>query len=89
MKICNTHDFRHAIRSGPYAWPGGYPLYFVMADGEAVSFDAAKAERRQILEAMIRNERGDMWRPIAFEVNWEDADLMCAHTGMQIESAYN
>jgi hypothetical protein len=28
-----------------YAWPGGYPLYIVMADGEALSIAAARAQR--------------------------------------------
>jgi hypothetical protein len=44
-------DFRHAMRNGAYAWPGGYPLYFVTSDGEALSFEAAKTERRAIREA--------------------------------------
>lgn len=75
------------MRHGPYAWPGGYPMFFVMADGEALSFDAAKKERRCLLEALRDNDRSG-WRPVAFEVNWEDEELLCAHTGKRIESAY-
>ena len=80
--------FRRAIRNGPYAWPGGYPLYFVMADGEAISFEAAKQNRREILEAIRANHRNDEWLPVAFEINWEDGELRCAHTNERIESAY-
>ena len=87
MPITSINAFRAAIRNGAYAWPGGYPLFFVMSDGGALSFAAAKAERRQLLEA-LRNNDNSGWRPVALEVNWEDADLICDHTGAKIESAY-
>jgi hypothetical protein len=82
-------DFRRDIRH-PYAWPGGYPCYFVMADGEALSFKAAKAERRLILEA-IRDQKDypdKQWLPVGVEINWEDPALFCSHTNERIESAY-
>ena len=79
-------DFRRDIRQ-PYAWPGGYPLFFVTSDGEALSFAAAKAQRRNVLEA-IAGGYNDGWRVAGVQVNWEDADLVCAHTGAPIESAY-
>lgn len=87
MQIQTVSDFRRAVRNGPYAWPGGYPLYFVMADGEALSFAAAKANRRLIIEELAYRVSGD-WRPVAFEVNWEDANLYCCHSATRIESAY-
>jgi hypothetical protein len=81
-------DFRRIVRNGPYAWPGGYPLYWVMADGEPVAFRVANTEcRRQMLEALAGAGEHD-WRPIGVEINWEDANLFCAHTGERIESAY-
>jgi hypothetical protein len=80
-------DFRRAMRNGAFAWPGGYPLYFVTSDGEALSFDAAKSERRAILEA-IRDRSNDGWRIVAVDVNYEDSALYCAHTGEKIQSAY-
>ena len=89
MEIKTISDFRKAVRSGPYAWPGGYPCYFIMADGEALSFKAAKAERRLLLHAIAHPEYLDkQWLPVAFEINWEDGDLLCSHTGERIESAY-
>jgi hypothetical protein len=88
MEIKSIGDFRKAIRNGKFAWPGGYPMFFVMDDGEAISFEAAKAERRNILEALAADHAHDGWKPVAFEINWEDADLYCAHTGKRIESAY-
>jgi hypothetical protein len=88
MRIKTIGDFRRAMRQGPYAWPGGYPMYFVMDDGEALSFAAATANRRELLEALAGEHVRDGWRPVALEVNWEDANLYCTHTGNRIESAY-
>jgi hypothetical protein len=89
MLIKTISDFRKAVRLGPYAWPGGYPLYWLMADGEACAFDVAKTERRLMLEAIAHPEYLDhQWLPIALEINYEDSELVCAHTGKKIESAY-
>ena len=88
MEIRNTSDFRRAMRNGPYAWPGGYPLYFVTADGEALSFKAARAERRNILQALAYNDTSSGWIVVGVDVNWEDDELACAHSGERIQSAY-
>ena len=87
MNINSISDFRKAIRNGEYAWPGGYPCYFITSDGAALSFDAVKRELRNILES-IANKANDGWRIVALEINWEDAALYCEHTGQKIESAY-
>ena len=79
-------DFRKDIRQ-PYAWPGGYPRYFITSDGAALSFAAAKTERRNILES-IRDRSCDGWRIVACDINWEDTNLCCDHSGARIESAY-
>ena len=88
MIIQTVSEFRAAMRQGPYAWPGGYPLFFVTEDGEAMSFAAVRAERRLVLEAVAGRDNGGGWRVIGLEVNWEDELLTCAHTGKAIESAY-
>lgn len=87
MLINSVSEFRAAMRHGPYAWPGGYPCYFITSDGAALSFAAAKAERRNILESIARRI-DDGWRVVAMDVNWEDGELTCDHTGERIESAY-
>ena len=87
MQINTVHDFRRAIRNGAYAWPGGYPLYFITSDGAALSFEAAKTERRNILQS-IAHRTNDGWRVIGADVNWEDQELTCEHTGERIPSAY-
>jgi hypothetical protein len=80
-------DFRRDIRLGKYAWPGGYPRYFVMNDGEALSFESAKTNRRLILES-LRDQTNDGWRIMGVDINWEDPDLLCSDTNQRIEAAY-
>lgn len=91
MTAKTVSDFRKAVRHGPFAWPGGYPVYWLMADGAACAFDVCKSreERRSMLEAIARPEyRQSGWRPVALQINWEDSELYCAHTNARIPSAY-
>lgn len=72
----------------PYAWPGGYPCYLLMADGGVLSHQAAKDNFKTIAFEVITNDTRDDWHPVSVEINWEDPDLYCDHTGQRIESAY-
>jgi len=87
MKTYTTTDLKAQLRSGAYAWPGGYPLFFITSDGAALSFDAVRENLRSVLWSM-RNGVNDGWRVVGCDVNWEDASLFCDHTGNRIESAY-
>jgi hypothetical protein len=87
MRAMTAIEFTQILESGPYAWPGGYPLYFIMADGEPLSFKAAIDEKDRILTE-LEDKCDPAWRPVAHEVNWEDGDLYCAHSNERIESAY-
>lgn len=85
-EITSVADLKATIRAGAFA-DGGYPLYFVTDDGEALSFDAACAEFAQLAYSIRHNLR-DGWRVLAVGVNYEDAELTCCHTGERIPSAY-
>lgn len=85
--IKTAADLKACLRHGPHAWPGGYPLYFICSDGEALSFDACRANVGNVLDSILKDCR-DGWRVVAMDVNWEDSDLTCSHTGKRIESAY-
>ncbi len=71
----------------PYAWPGGYPLYVVMHDCEALCCDCAKRNLGQIARDTA-NKLQDSWRAETVAVNWENVDLYCSQCSKQIESAY-
>lgn len=81
----NTKQLKGFIRQ-PYAWPGGYPLYLIMQDGEPLCNKCAKDNFRQIISASKYMNKS--WVAYAVDVNWEDATLYCSHCGELIESAY-
>ena len=87
MNINTVKDLKQALRNGPYAWPGGYPLYFITSDGAALSFKAVRENFRCVIWS-IKNKVNDGWRVQAMNVNYEDNELYCDHTGEKIESAY-
>ena len=82
-----TKQLKQQLRDGSFAWPGGYPLFFITSDGEALSFEAVRENIKSVIWSM-RNKVSDGWRVIGCEVNWEDDSMTCAHTGEPIESAY-
>jgi hypothetical protein len=90
MKSALSLAIRKAIRA-KYAWPGGYPLYLVMNDGEALCMECARSEYKQIARAGRDNRykalRSD-WLSLGPEINWEDQSLCCVHCNKPIESAY-
>lgn len=88
MIINSIGDFRRLIHAGAYAWPGGYPVYFITADGAALSYDTAKQNKRDILSAISNDDKQCGWRVTACEINWEDESLTCEHSGKIIPSAY-
>lgn len=88
MNISYVWDFNKALAIGPYAWPGGYPHFFITADGGALSFKSAEENAAEIRDAIIANDKSGGWRVVAMDVNWEESDLYCDHSGKRIESAY-
>jgi len=80
MKLETLKEF---IRSGGYAWPGGYQCALLMADGEVIDAQAARENYR-----LIRREAGRDWTPVEVFIHWEGEPLYCAHSGREIPSAY-
>lgn len=85
--IESVADLKATLRAGAFAWPGGYPLYFVTADGESLSFDTVRREFRQIVSSVKHRDNTGGWRVVGTDINWE-SDLVDAHTGATIPSAY-
>ena len=71
----------------PYAWPGGYPLILVMADGECLCASCARNEYRLISHSTRHHER-DGWCAAGVDVHWEGEAIICAHCNAEIDSAY-
>lgn len=85
--IFTKADFEAALKNGAWAWPGGYPIYFLCSDGGALSFEAAKENAHLILDA-IEDKSDCGWRVVKADVNWEDETLFCSHSNRLIPSAY-
>lgn len=81
------HQVKAALRAGPFTALGAYPLYFVTRDGAALSFDAAREQFAQVCDEHL-NDYSAGWRIAAVQINYEDGDLVCDHTGKRIDSAY-
>lgn len=82
-------NLKKILRSGQYSWPGGYPLYFIMGDGEPASHAGIRSEWKRICRAYLNQTSYDReWIVEAYEVNWENADLICCITDQPIEAAY-
>jgi len=65
-----------------FAWPGGYPIFYLMADGECLCSKCANKEG-----ATVDHEDKE-WRIAAQDIHWEGDPIQCAHCNRDIESAY-
>ena len=86
MATSKTAEVKQFIRQ-PYAWPGGYPLFAITADGGYLCKDCVKANAKLIIGSTRRN-LADGWAVLAVDVNWEDEHLVCDNCGKPIEAAY-
>jgi len=79
--------FLDGLRAGKYTGVGCYPTFFLMSDGDTLSYEAA-CENTWLIARATRDGDSSGWAFEAFDVNWEDGDMVCADTGKRIESAY-
>ena len=68
-----------------FAWPGGYPIYYVTRDGGELCPKCANGENGS--EAAESHDDAQ-WELAGQGLHWEGDPLMCAHCGSEIESAY-
>jgi hypothetical protein len=88
MLVNTVHEFLDILRTqNKFTSIGSYPTFFLMSDGETMSWEAVRENVWQIARA-IRDRSRDGWRVVGYDVNWEDPEMYCAHTGERIESAY-
>lgn len=64
-----------------YAWPGGYPLYYMATDDGILCPACANAYTPD-------RDNEEQLKPIVCDVNWEDTALTCENCDKLIESAY-
>jgi len=86
-QINSVQELNATLRNGQYAWPGGYPMFFITSDGAALHFDCVRENLRLVSDS-VRNNLKDGWQVVAVDVNWEDPELYCDDCSNKIESAY-
>jgi len=64
-----------------FAWPGGYPVYYLAKDDGVLCPKCANAFNPA-------TDNDEQLEPVAADVNWEDNSLYCEHCNARIESAY-
>ena len=62
-RIRSAADLKATLRAGAYAWPGGYPLYFLTSDGGALSFATVRDNLARVLDS-IATGTNDGWRVV-------------------------
>jgi hypothetical protein len=71
-----------------FAWPGGYPLYYLTEDGGVLCPEDARMAERDKLAEYDDGTFDPQWHIIAADANWEDPEMYCDHCGNRIPSAY-
>lgn len=84
-RINSVRQLKETLRAGMYAWPGGYPMYFITEDGGTLHFECVKENYREVVEA-IRDNYSDGWKVVACEINEEKHDLYCDQCSDRIEA---
>lgn len=88
MNISTVRELAQEFKSGPWAWPGGYPKYLTTSDGGALCWGCCRAEYGLIAADLRSGNTRSGWHPAGVDINWEDTTLYCDHCGACIESAY-
>jgi len=68
-----------------YAWPGGYPILYLMADGYTLCPDCANGGNGSIAN---EDDEDPQWRIEAYYIYYEGPVEDCAHCGKLTPSAY-
>ena len=77
-------ELRAAIRA-KFAWPGGYAIFGIADDGEALCCKCMRQEYRQIAYAR-RNSLRNGWRVVAVTCTANEENVeACAHCNAPIE----
>lgn len=71
-----------------YAFPGGYPIFYVTKDSGILCPDCVNANLGQCLGETEGGSEYKQWQLAGYDINYEDNSLYCDHCNKKIESAY-
>lgn len=75
------------LEVGAYAWPGGYPIFYLAEDNGVLCPKCVEENLDQCIGDPEETFH-DQWKIVAHDCNWEDPSLYCDHCGKRVESAY-
>lgn len=87
--MCDSIGLDSDLALSKWAWPGGYPIYYIDGACDSLCPECAEKLRRHVNTQL--KEDGFLLKEeviIGQDVNWEDASLYCEDCGRRIESAY-
>ncbi len=64
-----------------YAWPGGYPVYYLAADNGVLCPKCANDYKPE-------RDNEEQLKPVAGDVYYEGPNMQCENCNAEIESAY-
>ena len=71
-----------------FAWPGGYPFFYITQDNGALCRFCANGGRGSEATTEATEDADPQWLIVASDINYEDPVLLCDHCQRRIESAY-
>ena len=89
--MLEVSKLKEEIRSGEFAWPGGYQRAAIISDGGVMCFDCLKTEFKSIIRSMMDHTKGyplDGWEVEGITVLWEGPDDYCCHCNKVIATEY-
>jgi hypothetical protein len=87
----NILDQAREVARQPYAFPGGYRQWLLMADTGLICPECARREWRQVVRATKAKQTDwpdKSWRVEAIFINWEGPACTCDHCGVSHDSEY-
>jgi len=69
-----------------YAWPGGYPMFYLAADGGILCPTCANEERAKRADSDCPDDRE--WRVVDGDTHLEGPPMACDNCGELIKSSY-
>lgn len=81
-EIAKGKELCATLRAGEFAWPGGYRLFFLTADGATLSFASVRENLRQIISAIREKDAWSGWQVVACQsTEGESETVACDHSG--------
>lgn len=87
--IKDALHLRELVDDGPWAH-GGYPKFYVTADGGVLCHEAVK-DNIDLIESCLSGgaPEDEQWAVQFCDINWEDSRLYCDHLNVRIPCAYD